>query len=136
MAFYRGEQGSVRFDDAGTTVAAILSTRSWSLTMDKEVLGATVMGNKHAGNVGGSISGSGSVEVMYTGTSGDKTLELIDHINTENDPGTALFELYLDGSKKIRFDGVVSSAEFSATVGELQIITVNFVTNGTITTSL
>ena len=136
MAFYRGEQGSVKFDDAGTTVAAILSTRSWSLTMDKEVLSTTSLGDKHAANVGGIISGSGSVEVMYTGTSADETLAFIDHINTQNDPGTALFELYLDGSKKIRFDGVVSSAEFSATVGELQIITVNFVTNGTITTSL
>jgi hypothetical protein len=31
---------------------------------------------------------------------------------------------------------VVTSAELSATVGEIEIITVNFVTNGTITTAI
>jgi len=138
MAFYRGEEGSVKFDDAGSSASAITSTRSWSLTLDKEVLETTVMGDTYAGNVGGIISGNGSVEVIYTASSSDETAAFIDHINTATDEGTALFELFLDtsGSKKISFDGVVTSAELSATVGEIEIITVNFVTNGTITTSI
>ena len=138
MAFYRGEEGSVKFDDAGSSASAITSTRSWSLTLDKEVLETTVMGDTYAGNVGGIISGNGSVEVIYTASSSDETAAFIDHINTATDEGTALFELFLDtsGSKKITFDGVVTSAELSATVGEIEIITVNFVTNGTITTSI
>ena len=61
MAFFRGEEGSVKFDDAGSSAAAITSTRSWSLTLDKEVLETTVMGSTYAGNVGGIVSGSGSV---------------------------------------------------------------------------
>ena len=138
MAFYRGEEGSVKFDDAGSSASAITSTRSWSLTLDKEVLETTVMGDTYAGNVGGIISGNGSVEVIYSASSSDETAAFIDHINTATDEGTALFELFLDtsGSKKISFDGVVTSAELSATVGEIEIITVNFVTNGTITTAI
>ena len=138
MAFYRGEEGSVKFDDAGSSAAAITSTRSWSLTIDKEVLETTVMGSTYAGNIGGIVSGSGSVELMYTASSSDETAAFIDHINTATDEGTALFELFLDtsGAKKISFDGVVTSAELSATVGELEIITVNFTTNGTITTAI
>ena len=138
MAFYRGEEGSVKFDDAGSSASAITSTRSWSLTLDKEVMETTVMGDTYAGNVGGIISGNGSVEVIYTASSSDETAAFIDHINTATDEGTALFELFLDtsGSKKISFDGVVTSAELSATVGEIEIITVNFVTNGTITTAI
>ena len=138
MAFYRGEEGSVKFDDAGSSASAITSTRSWSLTLDKEVLETTVMGDTYAGNVGGIISGNGSVEVIYTASSSDETAAFIDHINTATDEGTALFELFLDtsGSKKVSFDGVVTSAELSATVGEIEIITVNFVTNGTITTAI
>ena len=93
MAFFRGEEGSVKFDDAGSSASAITSTRSWSLTLDKEVLETTVMGDTYAGNVGGIISGNGSVEVIYTASS-------------------------------------------SATVGEIEIITVNFVTNGSITTAI
>ena len=138
MAFYRGEEGSVKFDDAGSSASAITSTRSWSLTLDKEVLETTVMGDTYAGNVGGIISGNGSVEVIYTASSSDETAAFIDHINTATDEGTALFELFLDtsGTKKVSFDGVVTSAELSATVGEIEIITVNFVTNGSITTAI
>ena len=137
MAFYRGEEGSVKFDDAGSSNSAITSTRSWSLTIDKELLETTVMGDTYGGNVGGIITGSGSVEVIYTASSSDETAAFIDHINTATDAGTASFELFLDtsGDKKISFDGVVTSADFSATVGEIEIITVNFTTNGAITTA-
>jgi hypothetical protein len=138
MAFYRGEEGSVKFDDAGSSNSAITSTRSWSLTLDKEVLSTTVMGDTYGGNVGGIIQGTGSVEVIYTASSSDETAAFIDHINTATDEGTASFELFLDtsGDKKISFDGVVNGAELSATVGEIEIITVNFTTNGTITTAI
>ena len=138
MAFYRGEEGSVKFDDAGASNSAITSTRSWTLTLDKAVLETTSMGDTYAGNVGGIVSGSGSVEVIYTASSSDETAAFVDHINTATDEGTASFELFLDtsGDKKVSFDGVVTSAEMGATIGELEIITVNFVTNGTITTAI
>jgi hypothetical protein len=135
MAFYRGQQGSVKFDDAGSTAAAITSTRSWSLTVEKESLDTTALGATYRANVGGLISGSGTCEVLYTASSSDETNVFIEHVNTTSDEGGALFELYLDttGTKKISFDGVITSAEYSATVGEIEVITLNFVTNGAIT---
>lgn len=135
MAFYRGQQGSVKFDDAGTTAAAITSTRSWSLTVEKESLDTTALGATYRANVGGLISGSGTCEILYTASSSDETNVFIEHVNTANDEGLALFELFLDttGTKKISFDGVITSAEYSATVGEIEVITLNFVTNGAIT---
>ena len=135
MAFYRGQQGSVKFDDAGSTAVTIASTRAWSLTVEKESLDTTALGDTYRANVGGLISGSGTCELMYTASSADETNVFIEYVNTANDAGTALFELYLDtaGTKKISFDGVVTSAEYSATVGEIEVITVSFVTNGTIT---
>jgi hypothetical protein len=135
MAFYRGQQGSVKFDDAGSSAATIASTRSWSLTVEKESLDTTALGATYRANVGGLISGSGTCELMYTATSADETNVFIEHANTASDDGGALFELFLDtsGTKKISFDGVITSAEYSATVGEIEVITINFVTNGTIT---
>ena len=135
MAFFRGEEGSVKFDDAGSSAAAITSTRSWSMTVDKEVLETTALGATYAANVGGIISGSGSVELLYTASSSDETNVFIEAANTATDTGVALFELYLDasGSKKISFDGVITSADYSATVGEVEVVTCNFVTNGAIT---
>ena len=134
MAFYRGQQGSVKFDDAGSTAATITSTRAWSLSVEKESLDTTALGATYRANVGGLISGSGSCEILYTASSADETNVFIEHVNTANDEGLALFELYLDssGGKKITFDGVVTSAEYSATVGEIEVITLNFVTNGAI----
>jgi hypothetical protein len=135
MAFYRGQQGSVKFDDAGATSVTITSTRSWSLTVEKESLDTTALGATYRANVGGLISGSGTVEVLYTASSADETNVFIEHVNTATDEGLALFELFLDttGTKKISFDGVITSAEYSATVGEIEVITMNFVTNGAIT---
>ena len=135
MAFYRGQQGSVKFDDAGSSAAAITSTRSWSLTVEKESLDTTALGATYRANVGGLISGSGTCELLYTASSSDETNVFIEHVNTASDAGTALFELYLDSStsKKVSFTGVITSAEYSATVGEIEVITVNFVTNGAIT---
>ncbi len=135
MAFYRGQQGSVKFDDAGSSAAAITSTRSWSMTVEKESLEITALGALYSGNVGGIISGSGSVELLYTASSGDETNVFIESANMGSDAGDALFELYLDttGTKKITFDGLITSADYSATVGELEVVTCNFVTNGAIT---
>ena len=138
MGFFRGQQGSVKFDDGGSSAAAITSTRSWSMTVDKATLETTTLGDTYAGNVGGIISGSGSVELLYTASSSDETNVFIEHVNTATDAGTALFELYLDttGTKKITFDGIITSADYSATVGEVEVITCNFITNGSITLSI
>ena len=134
MAFYRGQEGSVKFDDAGTTAAAITSTRAWTLSVEKEALDTTVLGDTYRGNIGGLISGSGTVELLYTASSADETNAFIEMVNSANDDGAALFELYLySTTKKITFDGVITSAEYSATVGEIEVITCNFVTNGAIT---
>ena len=45
MAFFRGEEGSVKFENDGSTPAAITSTRSWSLTINKDTLDTTDHGS-------------------------------------------------------------------------------------------
>ena len=135
MAFYRGEQGSVKFDDAGATTAVIASTRSWSMTVEKDVLETTALGATYKSNIGGLIAGSGTVELIYTASSSDETNVFIEAANTATDQGVAAFELFLDtaGTKKISFVGLITSADYGATVGELEVITCNFVTSGAIT---
>jgi hypothetical protein len=137
MPFYRGEQGSVKFDDAGSANTTIASTRSWSMTIEKDVLETTVLGATYKANIGGLIAGSGSVELMYTASSADETKTFITAANNPTDGGVATFELFLDttGTKKISFAGLITSADYGATVGELEVVTCNFVTSGTITTS-
>jgi hypothetical protein len=136
MAFFRGEQGTIFFDkDSSGGVSEVAAVRSWSMTIEKDVLETTALGATYKSNVGGLIAGSGTVELIYTASSADETNVFIEAANTATDQGVAAFELFLDttGTKKISFVGLITSADYGATVGELEVITCNFVTSGTIT---
>ena len=139
MAFYRGQQGTVFFDkdSSGAAMTEIAAVRSWSMTVEKETYDATSHGATYRANIGGLISGSGSIEVMYDAPTGDK-LDLIKDVNQATDEANAAVELYLDesGAKKITGTIVVTSTEYSATVGEIEIVTINFVSSGTLTLSI
>jgi hypothetical protein len=43
-----------------STTATIASTRSWSMTIEKDVLETTALGATYKSNIGGLIAGSGS----------------------------------------------------------------------------
>ena len=135
MAFFRGEEGSVKFKNGAGTVATVASTRSWTFSLSKDVLDTTAQGDSIRTYVGSFINGAGSVELLYTGTTGDETQEFIKDILVANDPADAQFELYLNtsGSKKIAFNGLITGTEFGTTVGDLQVINVSFQLNGALT---
>ena len=138
MAFFRGEQGTVFFDkDSSGGMSEVAAVRSWSMTVEKDVLETTSQGATHKGNIGGLIAGTGSMELMYDAPTSNK-LDLIKDINQATDDGTASVELYLDetGGKKIVGSIVITSTEYSATVGELEVVTVSFTMNGSITLSI
>tara|TARA_R100000005_G_C5002897_1_gene210761 strand:+ start:7765 stop:8187 length:423 start_codon:yes stop_codon:yes gene_type:complete len=140
MAFYRGQQGTVKFDKdaAGAALGEVAAVRSWSLSVEKEQLEVTDHGDTFRAYVGGLVGGSGTVEMLYDAPgSGDK-LDLINEVLTTEDPANANFELYLDetGDKKISFAALITSAEYAATVGEIEVISVNFTCNGTITNGI
>ena len=140
MAFYRGQQGTVKFDKdaAGGALSEIAAVRSWSMSVDKEVLEVTDHGDTFRAYVGGLVSGSGSCEVLYDAPSAGDKLDLFNEALTTEDPANANFELYLDesGDKKLSFAALVTNAEFSATVGEIEVVTVSFTANGTITSGI
>ena len=49
-----------------------------------------ILQEKHVGNL---ISGSGTVDLLYTATSGDDTAEIITDVLTAEDAGDAAFNL-------------------------------------------
>ena len=135
MAFYRGEEGSVKFKNGAGTVGAVASTRSWNFSITKDVLETTAHGATTRAYVGSFIDGSGSVELLYTGTTGDETQEFLKDVLVAQDAADAQFELYLStsGSKKLAFNGLVTGAEFSTSVGDLQVVNISFQMNGALT---
>ena len=138
MAFFRGEEGSVYFDNGSGSVGLIASTTAWTLDVTKDTLECTAHGDTSRKYVGSLKSASGTVDLLYTATSGDDTNELISDILTAEDPGDASFELFIDtsSSKKLTFSGIVTGTSFSSTVGDISTVSVSFVTNGAITSAI
>ena len=139
MATLRGEQGAVQFETGSGSLATVVGTRSWSLTITKETYETTDHGDTFRNFIGGLISGSGTVELVYdpdaTGQAG-----LIEDIVKTNDATDASFELFTTGTTtgtdSVAFGGIITDMEITSTVGELVVVTCNFVTSGTITSNL
>ena len=138
MAFIRGEEGSVKFKNGTGTTEAIVSTTGWTLDTTKDTLDVTAHGDTFRSNIGGLISGSGTIDFLYTAAGSNETENLIDDVLTAEDPGDAQFELFLDtsSSKKVSFSGVVTGTSLSATTGDLETVSVSFITSGAITNAI
>ena len=139
MAAIRGDVGKIMFHNAAGTEADIAGTRSWSLSVSKDTLETTVQGNTSKTFVGGLISGEGSAELIYDNAGNADYLSFVEDILTTGDAGDALFELFPDkdtSAKKISFAGIITSAEYGATLGEVQVINISFITSGTITSDI
>ena len=133
MAFFRGEEGSVKFINGTGSVAAITSTTAWTLDTTKDTLDVTAHGKTSREFIGGLISGSGSIDFLYTAaTATDTTGEILRDVLQGSDPADAKFELFLNGSNKVTFDGVITGTSLSAATGDLETVNVSFITNGDI----
>ena len=138
MAILRGEEGSVEFETGSGTLATVVGTRSWSLSITKETLDVSDHGDTFRSFVGSMISGSGTVELVFNeGEATQKTF--FDDVLKTNDATDASFELFRTGNTNdadsFTFAGIIESAEITSTVGELVIVTCNFITSGTITSN-
>ena len=134
MAFFRGEEGSVKFSkDGSEALATVISTTGWSLDITKDTLDCTAHGDNSRKYVGGLISGSGSVDFLYTAaTATDATGEILRDVLQADDPADAQFELFLNGSNKVTFNAVITGTSLSTATGDLETVSVSFTTNGDI----
>ena len=140
MTALKGDVGKIMFHNAGGTEADVGQTRSWSVSVSKDTLEATKQGDTAKTFIGGLISGEGSAELLYDpDETGAGYTTFIDDVLTTGDNGDALFELFPDSStsaKKLSFSGIITSAEYAATLGETQLINISFITTGAITSAI
>ncbi len=139
MATLRGESGSVEFETGGGSLATVVGTRSWSLSITKETLDTSVHGNTFRQFVGSMISGSGTVELVYDPDATGQAA-FVEDIVKANDAADASFELFTtgntNGTDSVAFGGIITDMEITSTVGELVIVSCNFITSSTITSNL
>ena len=138
MAILRGEEGSVEFETGSGTLAVVVGTRSWSLSITKETLDVTDHGDTFRSYVGSLISGNGSIELVFNeGEATQKTF--FDDVLKTADATDATFELFRTGNTNdadsFTFAGIITDAEITSTVGDLVIVSASFQTSGTITSN-
>ena len=78
-------------------------------------------------------------KIMFHNAGNTDYLAFVEDILTTGDAGDALFELFPDSSassKKLAFSGIITSAEYGATLGETQLINISFITTGAITSDI
>ena len=139
MAAVKGDVGKIMFHNAAGTEADISGLRNWSLSITKDTQETTIMGNTAKTFVGGLISGEGSATLIYDNAGNSDYLAFVEDVLTTGDAGDALFELFPDSSassKKLAFSGIITSAEYGATLGETQLINISFQTTGAITSDI
>ena len=139
MAAIKGDVGKIMFHNAAGSEADVSGVRSWSLSITKDTMETTVNGDTSKTFIGGLISGEGSAELIYDPSGNSDYQAFIDDVITTGDAGDALFELFPDSAqsaKKIGFSGIITSAEYGATLGEIQIINISFITTGAITSAI
>ena len=135
----KGDVGKLMFENAGGTEANIGELRSWSLSVSKDTQETTAMGATSKTFIGGLISGEGSAELLYDASGNSDYQAFIVDVFTTGDAGDALFELFPDSataSKKIGFAGIITGAEYGATLGDIQVVNISFITNGAITSAI
>jgi len=139
MATLRGEQGSVQFETGSGSLANVVGTRSWSFTATKETYDVTAHGATSRSFIGGLISGSGTVELVYDPDANNQP-ELIEDVFKASDAVDANFELFTTGSTtstdSLKFAGIITDMEITSTVGELVVASCSFITSGDIDSSL
>ena len=139
MAAVKGDVGKIMFHNAAGTEADISGLRNWSLSITKDTQETTVQGDTSKSFVGGLISGEGSAELIYDNAGNSDYLAFVEDILTTGDAGDALFELFPDSSassKKLAFSGIITGAEYGATIGEIQEISISFISTGAITSDI
>lgn len=138
MAIVRGNQGALYFfKDTTQDAAEIEMVRSWTLNIEKEVLDSTSQGSTFRTFVGSLITGTGTAEVLYNKPSAGAAQDFITGAVTPTDNAVCRFKLMMeDGDstdKEITFSGLITGSDYSATVSEVEVITVNFSVSGAIT---
>ena len=135
----KGDVGKIMFHNAAGTEADVSDLRAWHLSVSKDTMETTKMGDTSKTFVGGLISAEGSATLLYNPSGNSDYQAFIDDVLTTGDAGGALFELFPDSAqaaKKIGFSGIITGAEYAATLGEIEEISISFITTGAITSAI
>lgn len=128
MAVLTGKNGALRWN--GTSVGKV---RSWSLTVNRDSLETTNLGEHDRTYVTSLRSSTGTAELMYDPTESG-ALALLNSIFDSDTGASQTVEFILDsvGGKTLSCTAFVTSASPTVSVGEIQTCSISFQVTGSI----
>ena len=133
MATYEGSNGAVKMVDGAGTMTAVAEVQSWNVSITRDTVEDTVMGDSHRTYKKGLQTWSGSMSVVYSDTSG---AEVTNALNPDTDAviGVELFPDTSVAGTKFAGNIVVTSFAVTASYDGLITAAVDFQGTGAPTT--
>lgn len=124
MANYQGSNGQVKIKSGSDTLTAVADVRTWSVTMTREVVENTAMGDDFRKYLKGLQTYTGTMEIVYNDS---EAAVVSTAINPDTD-ATVNVEFYGDANDGTKFVGdvIVTSFAVTASYDGLMTATVNF----------
>lgn len=128
MAVLTGKNGALRWN--GSTIGKV---RSWSLSVNKDALETTNLGQNDRTYVSGLRGTTGTAELMYDPSEGG-AVQLLNSIFSNEDSVSQSVEFVLDsaGGKTLSCSAFLTSVSPSVSVADIQVCSISFQVSGSL----
>ena len=127
MANYQGNNGQVKIKSGADTLTAVADVRSWSVTVTREVVENTAMGDDFIKYLKGTGSFTGSMDIVYNDS--ENTI-VATSMNPDTDAAVTV-EFYGDAVDGTKFVGEVIVNSFAVTASYDGLMTASISFTGT-----
>ena len=109
MANYQGNNGSVKIKSGSDTLTAVADVRTWSVTVNRETVETTAMGDDYRTYLKGLQMWNGSMDIVYNDS---ETSIVATSMNPDTDNAVTV-EFYNDSADGTKFVGTVIVTAFT-----------------------
>ena len=127
MANYQGNNGSVKIKSGSDTLTAVADVRTWSVTVNRETVESTAMGDDYRKYLKGLQMWNGSMDIVYN----DSEASIVaTSINPDTDAAVTV-EFYGDNADGTKFVGEVIVTAFTVNASYDGLMTASVTFQGT-----
>lgn len=127
MANYQGNNGSVKIKSGADSLTAVADVRTWSVTVNRETVENTAMGDDYRKYLKGLQMWNGSMDIVYN----DSEASIVaTSINPDTD-NTVTVEFYGDNADGTKFVGEVIVTAFTVNASYDGLMTASVTFQGT-----
>jgi predicted secreted protein len=127
MANYQGNNGTVKIKSGSDTLTAVADVRTWSVTVNRETVETTAMGDDYRKFLKGLQMWNGSMDIVYNDS---ETAIVATSMNPDTDSAVTV-EFYGDNADGTKFVGDVIVTAFTVNASYDGLMTASVTFQGT-----